>query len=120
MSGFKNRIASFKWAFNGLRIFFIEEFNAKVHFVAAATVLILGFFFKINKYEWMAVLFAIAMVISAELINTAIEHLADVVSPEKKPAIKKVKDMAAAAVLIVAFAALLIGVFIFLPKFVAH
>lgn len=116
MSGFKKRIDSFKYAFNGFKILFKEEFNAKVHLVAAILAMILGFLFDLNTPEWIAILLAIALVIGAELINTAIEHLADFVSPEKRIVIQKVKDLAAAAVLIAAIVALFIGIIIFGPK----
>lgn len=119
MSGIKKRIDSFKFALNGLIILFKEEVNAKVHLVSAVFVLILGFLFDISQNEWMAILLVIAMVISAELVNTAIECLCDFVSPEKRTVIKKVKDLAAAAVLVVAIVALVIGIIVFGPKILA-
>lgn len=114
------RIASFKWAFNGFKILFKEEFNGRVHLTAAIVVVCLGIFFKIRLYEWIAILLVIAMVIGAELINTAIEGLADFVSPEKTPMIKKVKDLAAAAVLMHAVIAAIVGLIIFVPRIVAY
>lgn len=116
MSTIKKRISSFKFAFNGFKILFKEEFNAKIHLASAIIVLILGFLLDIDRYEWCAILVVIGMVISAELINTAIEYLADFVSPEKRNVIKKVKDLAAAAVLVAAIVALIIGAVIFGPK----
>ncbi|WP_164112506.1 MULTISPECIES: diacylglycerol kinase family protein [Sphingobacterium] len=116
MSEFKKRIDSFKYALNGFKILFKEEFNAKVHLVSAILALILGFLFDLNTFEWIAILLAIAMVISSELINTAIEYLANFVSPEKRTVIKKVKDLAAAAVLTAAIVALFIGIIIFGTK----
>lgn len=118
MSQFNKRLASFKWAFNGLRILFKEEFNAKVHLIATVVVLCLGTFFRISRYEWMAILIAVALVICTELVNTAMEHLADFVSPERRLAIKKVKDLAAAAVLLAAIVALLIGLIVFVPRII--
>lgn len=113
MSELKNRIASFKWAFNGFKILYSEETNAKIHLIATVIVVCLGIFFEISRYEWIAILIVVGMVISAEIINTSIEHLADFVSKEKRPAIKKVKDLAAAAVLFNAIIAALVGIIIF-------
>lgn len=115
MSKIRRRLASFKWAFNGLRILFTDEFNAKVHLCAMLTVTVLGLLCAITKYEWLILILAMGMVLSAEAFNTAIEQLADVVSPQRQPAIKRVKDLAAAAVLLAALAALVIGVLIFVP-----
>ena len=120
MSRFKKRIDSFKWAFNGFKIAFKGEVNLKIHLVAAAIVIALGFLFNIGRYEWLAVLVVIAMVLSAEIFNTAIEHLADFVSVERRPAIKKVKDLAAAAVLLHAIIAAIVGIIVFFPYIIAY
>ncbi|MDA9554868.1 diacylglycerol kinase family protein [Pelobium sp.] len=107
---------SFTYAFNGLKIGLSGELNLRVHFLSAIAAISLGLFFHISKAEWLALLLVIGLVISTELMNTALEHLADFVSPEKHPKIKIVKDLAAAAVTIAAIIALVIGVIIFLPK----
>jgi diacylglycerol kinase len=112
----KKRIRSFGFAFQGLKTLLREEPNARIHIVAAICVIILGFLLKISAGEWIAVIFAIGFVITTEIINSAIENIADFISPEKNDKIKKVKDLAAAAVLISAITALIIGVIIFLPK----
>jgi hypothetical protein len=74
---------------------------------------------NINIYEWIAVIFSIGLVFSMELINSAIENTADFISLEKHDTIRKIKDLSAAAVLISALAALIIGLIIFLPKICA-
>lgn len=79
-----------------------------------------GFLLKIGSKEWIAIIFSISLVFSFELINSAVEKLADVVSPEIHPVIKKAKDLAAAAVLVSSIAALIIGLLIFIPKVLAH
>ncbi len=112
----KQRIKSFTHAFNGLRIVFIEEHNARIHLLAAIIAIVLGFVLHINAMEWVAIVFAIAMVLSMEIINTSIENIADFISPEKDDMIKKIKDLSAAAVLITAIAALIVGIIIFAPK----
>ena len=81
-------------------------------------VIALGIFMKLNKIEWCIITIAIVMVISAELFNTAIETVVDMVSPQKNPQAKLVKDIAAAAVLVLAIGAAVIGIIIFGPKIV--
>jgi len=116
----KKRLQSFKYALNGLKILIIEEHNSRIHLFTAIIVVILGFLLKISSFEWLAVSFAIGFVITSEIINSAIENIADFVSPDKNDLIKKVKDLAAAAVLISAITALAIGIIIFLPKIIMY
>jgi diacylglycerol kinase len=110
------RLKSFRYAFNGLKILLKEEHNARIHLMAAIVVVIAGVFFETSTSEWIAIIFAIGFVISAEIINSSIENIADFISPEKHEKIKKIKDLAAAGVLISAVTALIIGMIIFLPK----
>ncbi len=110
------RVKSFSYAFNGLKILFQEEHNARIHLVAAFCVLVVGFVFKISNMEWIAVIFAIGLVFVLETINSVIENLADFISPEKNESIKKVKDLSAAAVLIGAITAAVVGLIVFIPK----
>ena len=77
---------------------------------------IAGWYYQLNSSEWLWIIAASGMVLGAELFNTAIEVLVDLVSPEIHPKAKIIKDVAAGAVLIAAFAAVLIGLIIFLPK----
>jgi len=112
----KKRLASFKYAFNGLKILVLEEHNARIHLAAAICVILLGLFFNISALEWIAVSLVIGFVIACEAINSAIENLADFVSPEKNEFIKKAKDLSAAGVLVSAITAVIIGFLIFLPK----
>ncbi|WP_104381075.1 diacylglycerol kinase family protein [Sphingobacterium sp. HMA12] len=112
----KDRIRSFSYAFNGLKIVGREEHNFRIHLVAAILVIILSCLLRISRYEWLAVIFSIGFVLVCELLNTAIEHLADFICQEKNPSIKKIKDIAAAAVLLSSLTALLIGLIIFIPK----
>lgn len=110
------RIRSFRHPINGIRVLLKEEHNARIHFAAAVIVIILGFILKVNALEWVALIVAIGMVITAEILNTAIEHIADFISPERNEKIKVIKDLAAAAVLISSIVALAIGFIVFLPK----
>ncbi|HAI75995.1 MAG TPA: diacylglycerol kinase [Microscillaceae bacterium] len=114
----RKRIQSFVYAFQGLRVLFLEEHNARIHLVAAAGVVGLGWFCRCSTSEWTALVLAIGLVITAEALNSAIENLADFVSPERNDSIKRVKDLAAAAVLISAIAALVVGLLVFVPKMV--
>ena len=111
-----NRLKSFRYAFNGLVIVLSNEPNARVHVLSAVTSLILGDCLNISPSEWLAVILSICLVLSLEIINTAIEELCDYTQPAFHPQIKKVKDLSAAAVLVSAVSALAIGLIIFIPK----
>lgn len=109
-------VQSFKYAFNGLTILVKEEQNYVVHLTTATIVVILGFYYKISSIEWIVLALAIQVVLTLETINTAIENLADFVSAERNDKIMRIKDLAAAGVLIAALTAMIIGLIIFLPK----
>jgi len=115
---FRNRLKSFGFAFNGLMVLIREEHNARIHLIAVICVIIAGFTFKISTPEWIAVVFAFGFVIATEIVNSAIEGISDFISPDKHEMIKKIKDLSAAAVLIAAITAFIIGLIIFLPKIV--
>ena len=112
----KKRLKSFVFAFNGLKVFILTEHNAWMHLAATLVVTVFGVYYRISKKEWIAVCVVIGLVFSMEMINTAIEKLCDVVSPEKRDSIKIVKDISAAAVLLSAVVAVVVGLIIFLPK----
>ncbi len=113
---FHSRIKSIGFAIEGIIVFLKTQHNAWIHIVAAAIVVALGFILKINNTEWCLLSVAIALVMLTEMFNTAIEFLTDTVSPSYNPLAKKVKDVAAGAVLFAALAALIIGGIVFLPK----
>ena len=110
------RIKSFKHAFHGLKLFFVIEHNGRIHAAAAVLAIVLSYYFQISRLEWLGIIGAIALVIIVEMLNTAIEKLADVVSPSIHPQIKVVKDVAASAVLIAAIFAVVVAMLVFLPK----
>lgn len=112
----KKRIKSFSYAFNGLKILFLEEHNARIHLLAALLVISFSVYFQISYFEWIAVIFCVGLVISMEILNSTIEKTIDFVSTEHDERIKKIKDLAAAAVFISAISAFMIGLIIFLPK----
>lgn len=114
----KRRIRSFLYAFRGIYFLFREQPNAWIHLVAAIGVIIAGFLCHLSTIEWGLVIFAIGLVFSAELFNSAIEGIVNKVSPEFNPLAGKIKDLAAGAVLVAAITAAIIGVVIFLPKLI--
>lgn len=115
----KKRLRSFKFAGNGIRLLIAHEHNAWIHCFAAVCVILSGCWLGLSKIEWIAVVFAIAMVLAAEAVNSSIEALADLVSPDYNEAIKRTKDLAAGAVLILAIGAAIVGLIIFVPKILA-
>lgn len=112
----KKMVKSFSYAGKGFRALLSSENNFQFHFLAAALVVITGFYFQVSRLEWAILLIQIALVFSAEAFNTAIEKLCDVVSPEWDSRIGKVKDIAAAGVLIVAIIAVSVALLIFGEK----
>lgn len=115
---FRSRIKSIAYAIQGVFTFFKTQTNAWIHLVAAIVAIVLGFRFNINKSEWLAIVFAIALVVVAEMLNTALEFLTDLVSPSIHPLAKKAKDVGAGAVLIAAITSLIIAMLVFLPKLI--
>ena len=113
---FLKRIKSFGFAFSGLFWVVKNEAHIKIHLWATLIVIAFSVFFQVSKTEWLVLLLIIAMVWIAEIFNSAIEKLSDFVSPEYHSKIKIIKDMAAAAVLVAAMAALIIGCIIFVPR----
>ena len=112
------RLKSFTYAFNGLKVLLQEEHNSRIHLFATVCVVIAGALLKLSVLQWAAVAFAVGLVFSGEIFNSAIEDLSDVVCPERDDRIKKVKDLAAAAVLVNAIAAAVIGLLVFVPKII--
>ena len=116
---FRKRTRSFKYAFNGIRLLIGHEHNAWIHCFAAVCVIIMGIVLGLSRMEWIAVAIVIGAVLAAEAINSSIEALADVVSPEYNEAIKRTKDLAAGAVLLMAITAAIVGLIIFIPKIIS-
>ncbi len=112
----KKRGQSFVFAYNGIVQTFKNEHNFWIHLAVMFLVIVFGCFLKISTTEWMIVVLCFGMVLSAEIFNSAIEQLTDLVSPEQNPKAGLVKDMAAGAVLVSAIAAAIAGLIIFVPK----
>jgi diacylglycerol kinase (ATP) len=112
----KARLNSFANAFRGIGIMLREEHNAWIHCAAAVLVTVAGLLTGLSRTEWIAIVFAIGMVLGAEALNTSVERLSDVVQPERDERIRRAKDLSAGAVLFCAIAAAIVGLIIFLPK----
>jgi len=112
-------INSVEFALTGIKTVYKDERNMRSHTVVAICVILLGFIFRLSQQEWLWVLLSIFLVIIMEIINTAFENVVDMVTNKHfHPLGKKIKDMAAGAVLITSVFALLIGAIIFLPKLI--
>lgn len=112
--GFLSREAeSFACAFRGIAALLKSEVHARFHLVATVAAIALGRWFEITAGEWIALILAIGLVWTAEALNTAIEYVADLAHPNEHPEVKKLKDLAAAAVLFASIAALLVGLIVF-------
>ena len=109
-------LKNFGFAFDGVKTAFIKGRNFRIQVFAGIAAIILGLIFKISSSEWLDLILIIASVLILELINTAIEAIVDIVSPEIQPKAKIAKDVAAAGVLVASIAAVFIGAFLFLPK----
>jgi diacylglycerol kinase len=114
----KKRLKSFGYAFNGLRVMFKEEHNSRIHLFFTGIVVLFMLLFRFTLIEYGMLAFAIGLVFAAELFNSAIENIADHISPERNENIKKVKDLSAAAVLVCAVTAFAIGCLVLGPKFI--
>lgn len=112
------RIRSFGFAFKGIGTLFKETQNARIHLFAMICVIVAGFLLKISLWEWCVVSLCIGGVLAAEAFNSAIESIADKVSPEKNDLIGKAKDLGAGAVLLMALASATAGIIIFIPKLI--
>jgi diacylglycerol kinase (ATP) len=110
-----SRLESFRCAFRGVGTLLASQHNARIHLLATVCVCGLGLLIGISRLEWVAIVVAIVMVWMAEALNTGFEFLCDVASPEFHPLIQKAKDVAAAAVLLSAVGAAVIGLIVFFP-----
>lgn len=111
------RLKSFTYAWKGIHSFLRTEHNAWIHCSAIIIVTAAGFLFGITRTEWLILLLCFGIVLAAEALNTAIERLVNMVSPDYHPIAGDVKDIAAGAVLICAITAAIIGLVIFIPYF---
>lgn len=110
---------SFGYAFEGIFAGIRGERNMKIHCFVAVCVIVAGVLFHISVTEWCICLVLFGLILSLELVNTAIEAVVDLVTEDKKPLAKLAKDTAAGAVLIAAVMAAMAGLLIFVPKLIS-
>ena len=111
-----NRIKSVGFAFKGALLLIRTEASIKIQVFIAIMMTIAGFYFNISTTEWILQLFAIALVLGIEGMNTAIEKISDYIQPEFDIKIGFIKDISAGAVMLVSIAASIIGMIIYVPK----
>jgi undecaprenol kinase len=114
----KKYFRSFVFAFAGIAYAFRSQFNMRFHIVTAFIVVSAAAYFRISLAEWCVILLCIGSVISAELINTSIEYSVDLAMPDRNEKAGQAKDMAAAAVLVVSGVSAIIGLIVFVPRFI--
>ncbi len=111
-----SRFRSFRYAGNGIWIFFSTQESAKIHLVGLTLTIILGFVLVLERWEWVALGLTIGIVLASEAFNTAIEGIVDKISPDFDPKAGNIKDIAAGAVLLASFCAVVVGALIFVPR----
>ncbi len=114
----KDRQLSFKNAFEGFYYALRTQKNAWIHATITIFVIVLSFLLKLSPFEWAAIIIVIGLVWMAELLNTALEAIVDIICPETHPLAKIAKDVAAAFVLIATIISIIIGSIVFIPKFI--
>ena len=115
----KNFADSFKHAFNGIEYGIKNAKNLQFDLGFFVVVVIFGFVFEISLLEWIAILICSLIVMSLELMNTAIEEAVNLAMPNIHPLAKASKDLAAGSVLVAALFSVVVGLIIFIPKFIA-
>lgn len=113
-----NRIRSVGFAVKGAVLLIRTEASIKVQVLIGVLMTAAGFFFEISNTEWILQILAIALVLGIEGLNTAVEKLADFVQPDHDPKIGFIKDVSAGAVMLVAMAACIVGLIIYVPKII--
>jgi diacylglycerol kinase len=114
-SFFFSRVASFRYAFHGWHYALRTQQNIWIHTVVATAVLVMGVWLKLPPRDWAVLILTTAMVFSAEFLNTSIEAVVDLASPDHHPLAKIAKDVGAASVLVAALAAIFVGLLILGP-----
>ena len=116
----KQFITSIEFAFTGIQTVFDEERNMRKHVLLGIVAIIAGFVFRLNQMEWLWLLLSVFLVWIVEIVNTVFENVVDMFTDfHFHPIGKKIKDMAAGAVLMTAFFALIVAAIIFIPKILA-
>lgn len=111
----KLRWSSFRAAFAGIAFLLRTQTHARWHLLATVVVIVLGVFLHVSRGEWLALILAMALVWTAEAVNTAIEQACDAITHEQHPQIGRAKDAAAGSVLLAALFAVAIALLVFIP-----
>ena len=111
---------SFGWAFEGLAYGWRSQRNLKIHTTISVGIVLVGLWARLPLRDWAVIALTIGIVVAAELMNTALEALVDLASPDRHPLAKAAKDTAAAAVLCLALAAVVVGALLVGPPLVAR
>ncbi len=106
---------SFRYAFEGIAYALRHNLNLRIHIAAAALVVIASVFFRVNPFEMGILGIMILLVIAAEMVNTAIEQMVDLITNDHKKEAKIAKDVAAGMVLLTALGSVIVGILIFVP-----
>ncbi len=114
--GLKRFLLSFKYSIQGLKVAYRDEQSLLIHLVLTTLAVIAGFFFKISATEWLIIVILVTLVLGAELVNTAIEAVVDLVTGEYHELAKYAKDLSSASVFIYSMLSLVGGGIIFIPK----
>lgn len=110
-------LKSFQYAWKGVVYVLLNENNMRFHILASISIVLIGYFLKFTLNEWIATVISIGMVWAAEIFNTAIEKLVDIISPQHDPRAGLVKDISSGAVLVLACMALVVGIILVISKF---
>jgi diacylglycerol kinase (ATP) len=113
----RSRLSSFRHAFSGLGYVIRTQRNAWIHATITVAVILLGIWLGLERYDWTLIMIAICFVWLAEIINTALEAITDLASPEQHPLARVGKDVGAGAVLLASITAVILGFLILLPPF---
>ncbi|MGB2955031.1 MAG: diacylglycerol kinase family protein [Anaerolineales bacterium] len=111
----KTRLQSIRYALDGIKYILKTQQNARIHLFFTLAVFILGFLFGITRMEWIALVLTVGLVWAAELFNTAVEVMVNLISPERRITAKICKDISAGSVLVTASISVLVGLLIFGP-----
>ena len=112
----RSRIQSFRYAFSGLWYVLRTQRNAWIHATVTVLVILAGLWLRLDRYDWSLITIAICFVWFSEIINTALEAITDLASPKHHPLAKVGKDVGAGAVLLASITAVIVGIFILLPR----
>lgn len=108
-------LLGFRYAFWGIGFLWRDQLNIRVHAAATVLVVVAGVVLQVSRIDWIALVLAVGLVWTAEALNTAIEHLADAVHPQKHPLVGKAKDVGAGGVLLAAIAAFVVALLVYVP-----